>query len=368
MRILPPDDASIAHAAAVIRRGGLVAFPTETVYGLGADALSEAAVRGIFAAKGRPSTNPLIVHVADEAGVAALAAEWPERARRLAARFWPGPLTLVVPKRDVVPDAVTAGLANVALRVPAHPVALALLRAAGRPVAAPSANRSTEVSPTTAAHVAKSLGDRVDVILDGGATTIGIESTVVLVVGERATVLRPGTITLAELEAALGEPVALHPAAAGVPADAAVAGALPERAAGGGPPEGQGSAGSSIDRHRNEAARTAAFLAPGMMERHYAPRAELRIVTGAQREAAVAESARLAAAGTRVGALLLAPWSAPLHEAVAMPADAAGYARDLYAALHAMDDAACEVAFVDAVPEGAEWAGVRDRLRRAATR
>src|SRR5262249_26935794 len=153
-------------------------FPTETVYGLGANALDAAAVRRIYEAKGRPSFNPLIVHVADDAGARAIVAEWPERAARLARAFWPGPLTLVLPKRDIVPAQVTAGLDAVAVRVPAHPVALALLRAASLPVAAPSANRSNRLSPTTARHVERSLGDRVDLILDAGATSVGIESTV----------------------------------------------------------------------------------------------------------------------------------------------------------------------------------------------
>ncbi|HEU0078380.1 MAG TPA: L-threonylcarbamoyladenylate synthase, partial [Longimicrobiaceae bacterium] len=173
-----PDPAAIRRAAAVLRRGGLVAFPTETVYGLGASALDAEAVGRIFAAKGRPSYNPLIVHVADAEAARALAAEWSAAAERLAERFWPGPLTLVVPRRAEVPDAVTAGLPSVALRVPAHPVAHALLREADIPVAAPSANRSTEVSPTTAAHVERSLRGRVELILDGGPPPVGSESSV----------------------------------------------------------------------------------------------------------------------------------------------------------------------------------------------
>src|SRR6059058_3477596 len=172
------SDADISRAAEILRRGGLVAFPTETVYGLGANALDAEAVERIYAAKGRPAYNPLIVHVADESAARSLVTDWPERASRVARAFWPGPVTIVLRKRDVVPDIVTAGLDSVAVRVPAHPVALALLRATGIPLAAPSANRSTELSPTLAQHVARSLSDRVDLILDAGPTRVGIESTV----------------------------------------------------------------------------------------------------------------------------------------------------------------------------------------------
>src|SRR5579864_4916197 len=173
-----PDAAAIAEAAALLRAGGLVAFPTETVYGLAANALSADAVSRIFAAKGRPAGNPVIVHVADAAGARALVDDWPAAAERLAERFWPGPLTLVLPRSRQVPDLVTAGGSTVGVRVPAHPVALALLHACGLPLAAPSANRSTRLSPTRAAHVLGDLGDRIDLLLDGGATPGGLESTV----------------------------------------------------------------------------------------------------------------------------------------------------------------------------------------------
>ncbi|HEX5520066.1 MAG TPA: L-threonylcarbamoyladenylate synthase, partial [Longimicrobiaceae bacterium] len=199
-----PAAAALARAAAVLRRGGLVAFPTETVYGLGANALDADAVRRIFAAKGRPSYNPLIAHVAGAAAARELVTAWPDAAEQLAAAFWPGPLTLVLPKRAIVPDVVTAGLDTVAVRVPAHPVAHALLAAAGLPVAAPSANRFTQLSPTTAAHVERALGDRVDLILDGGPTTVGIESTVIDLSGERPVLLRPGSIALDALERIVG--------------------------------------------------------------------------------------------------------------------------------------------------------------------
>jgi L-threonylcarbamoyladenylate synthase len=191
---------SVAHAAALIRAGKLVAFPTETVYGLGANALDAAAVERIFAAKGRPHTSPLIVHVDSIAMARRLAAEWPSAGETLARRYWPGPLTLVLPKRPIVPDVVTAGLPTVGLRIPAHPLALELIRAAGVPIAAPSANRFTELSPTAAAHIASSLAD---FVLDGGPAHVGIESTVLSLAGA-PTLLRPGVIPLPEIEALIG--------------------------------------------------------------------------------------------------------------------------------------------------------------------
>ena len=188
----------------MLRAGGLVAFPTETVYGLGADALDPAAVRRIYEAKGRPAFNPIIVHVASIEHARRLARQWPAHATRLAQRFWPGPLTLVVPKDVTVPDIVTAGLDAVGIRVPAHPVALALIRAADLPVAAPSANRFTQLSPTSADHVAQALGDRIDVLLDGGPAQVGIESTVVDLTGPMPRLLRPGMISIASLEEVVG--------------------------------------------------------------------------------------------------------------------------------------------------------------------
>ncbi|HWH51783.1 MAG TPA: L-threonylcarbamoyladenylate synthase, partial [Gemmatimonadaceae bacterium] len=318
-----PDAASIALAATVLRSGGLVAFPTETVYGLGANALDAAAVERIYAAKGRPQYNPLIVHVAAAEQVLDVARDFDERARRLAARFWPGPLTIVLPKRSEIPDSVTAGLPSVAVRVPSHGVAQALLRAAGVPVAAPSANRSTQLSPTTAAHVAKSLGDMVDLILDGGPTTVGIESTVVDLTGDRATLLRPGIISVPELEAVIG-PVALA---------------------------------------TNTVADRVARASPGQMERHYSPRAELRVVDAQDVAAAIAtERAR----GGRAGAVLIIVQPPRDANAVErMSSDAAAYAAELYSALHRLDDAGCDTIIVEQVPNGPQWLGVRDRLARA---
>jgi len=194
----------IQDAADLLRRGGLVAFPTETVYGLGADATNAEAVARIFAVKGRPATNPLIVHVADLETAKRYAATWSDAAQTLAAVWWPGPLTLVVPKTPEIVDAVSAGRPTVALRVPDHPVALELLRAFGGPVAAPSANRSTHVSPTTADHVRQELGDEVDIILDGGPCSVGIESTVLDLTGDRPVILRPGGVTRQKIEAIVG--------------------------------------------------------------------------------------------------------------------------------------------------------------------
>lgn len=202
--IYPTNAATIARAAELLRAGELVAFPTETVYGLGANALDAQAVQRIYAAKGRPSTSPLIVHVDSIEMARGLAAEWPETAEKLAFAFWPGPLTLVVRKQPHVPDAATAGLPSVGLRMPAHPVALSLIAAAGVPLAAPSANRFTALSPTTAAHVERALGERVAMTLDGGPCMVGIESTVVSVTGARPVLLRPGMITAAQIEAVVG--------------------------------------------------------------------------------------------------------------------------------------------------------------------
>jgi L-threonylcarbamoyladenylate synthase len=320
-----PDPALLAEAAAILRGGGLVAFPTETVYGLGGNALDDLAVRRIFAAKGRPSFNPLIAHVAELAAARELALAWPEAAERLGERFWPGPLTLVVAKAAGIPDVLTAGLPAVAVRVPGHRVARGLIDAAGVPVAAPSANRFTELSPTTGAHVEKALGERVDLILDGGPTHVGIESTVIDLSGDVPTLLRPGSLDRRRIEEVVGP--------LGAPRERVGAEPRP---------------------------------APGMVERHYSPRARLVVLAPAER----AEMARLAAeaagSGLRVGALLREGIDAPVAHSLRMPADPAGFARALYAALHELDDLGCDLILMDDVPEGPEWGGIRDRLKRAA--
>ncbi|HEX8832619.1 MAG TPA: L-threonylcarbamoyladenylate synthase [Abditibacteriaceae bacterium] len=317
-----PDSATvIERAAALLQRGELVAFPTETVYGLGANALDSAAVQKIFEAKGRPSYNPLIVHVLDSEAARALTRHWPEAATRLTEAFWPGPLSLVLPKADCVPDIVTAGRDSVALRAPAHPVARQLLSASGLALAAPSANRFTEVSPTTAAHVEKALGDRIAMILDGGACDVGIESTVLDLTGEVPVLLRPGTLSQAALETEIG-PI--------------------QHAA----------------RYASEASRPS----PGMIERHYAPNAEVFLFN---RNSCDGFQTKLAGA-QRPGALIFPPCPFDFTDIISMPETAEGYARELYRALHALDAAGCDLIFIEDVPTDIEWQGVRDRLRRSA--
>jgi L-threonylcarbamoyladenylate synthase len=209
------EASEIARAAALIRDGQLVAFPTETVYGLGANALDPAAIEKVYAAKGRPATSPLIVHVSSIEMARALVREWPERAEQLARIFWPGPLTLVLPKKPHVPDRLTAGLDTVGVRMPAHPIALGLIREAGVPIAAPSANRFAELSPTSAQHVRDSLGSDIAMVLDGGSSKVGIESTVLSLAGADAVLLRPGMVTQQEIEAVIGPVQALRPAVDG---------------------------------------------------------------------------------------------------------------------------------------------------------
>lgn len=320
-----PEPERIARAAEVLRRGGLVAFPTETVYGLGANALDAEAVRHIFAAKGRPATNPVIVHVAEAARIGEVAAAWPALAERLAGHFWPGPLTLVLPRHPAVPAIVTAGGPTVAVRVPLHPVALALLRAAVVPVAAPSANRSTRLSPTRAEHVLAGLAGRIDLLLDGGPAPGGLESTVLDVTTAPPRLLRPGLVTLAQLEEVVGpvERLPLILLAEGQP--------LPS---------------------------------PGMLARHYAPRTPLECAAaGGRRVADLLDS------GLRVGWLSLAEegGQAPGLLKVAMPPDPAEYAASLYAALHELDALGLDRLVVTLPPDGEEWLAVRDRLSRAAT-
>lgn len=310
----------VARAADRLKAGELVAFPTETVYGLGADASNADAVRKVFAAKGRPADHPLIVHIADAVQLANWAREVPAFAHALAKRFWPGPLTLVLRRSPRVPDAVTGGQDTVAVRVPAHPVAQQLLRAFGGGVAAPSANRFGRVSSTTAAHVREEFGDAVACVLDGGATDIGIESTIVDCSGAAPVLLRPGGITPQQLEAALGTPLA--------------------------------------------APRAGAPRAPGMLEKHYAPRTPLMQMEGDL----VAELARsLGRQGKRV-AVLARTALQPLVEGMvwkSAPADAAAYAHDLYSNLRELDHAGCDAILIEQPPDGAEWLAIRDRLNRA---
>ncbi len=324
---LDPDPVQIAEAASIIRGGGLVAFPTETVYGLGGNALDPDAVRRIYAAKGRPSYNPLIVHCANTEAARSLALEWPREAETLATRYWPGPLTIVVRKSEKILPEVTAGLPTVALRVPVHPVAAALLAASAVPIAAPSANRFSELSPTTAEHVAKSLEKQIDLLLDGGPAHVGIESTVVDLSGPEPVLLRPGSIELAQLETAIGRPLQ-----------------IPETYA-----------------------ETAPRPSPGMTHRHYSPTATLIVVPGDMSTfLAVSEPHR--AKGRKIAALLRHLAAVPgIDRNVRMPSDADDYARKLYATLHELDDDGFDLILVEAPPKGGAWAAVSDRLARAST-
>jgi len=298
-----PSKAEIREAAARLRRGELVAFPTETVYGLGAHALDAQAVERIFAAKGRPRTSPLIVHVATVEAARELVTEWPDAAEKLAAKFWPGPLTLVLPKIAKVPDSVTAGLESVGLRIPRHPVALELLREVGIPVAAPSANLFMRLSPTAREHV--SFGPEV-LVLEGGASEVGIESTVLSLVGA-ARLLRPGTISRAELEAEIG-PVLVG------------------------------------DVHEG--------ASPGLHARHYQPRTPL-VWAGAE-----LPQGR--------GAYVYMERERQAARTVRMPAEPVAYAAALYAMLHQLDSEELEWIAVEPLPQGEHWAAIWDRLMRAA--
>lgn len=317
-----PSTAEIQTAARLLLDGRLVAFPTETVYGLGANAWDADAVARIYATKRRPSTSPLIVHVASVEMARSLMgksdglAAWPESADRLMQRFWPGPLTLVLPKSDAIPLIITTGLPSVGLRMPSHPVALALIRAAGVPLAAPSANRFSELSPTTAEHVRRSLGTDVDYVLDGGPCEVGIESTVLSLVGARPTLLRPGGILRADLESVLG------------PIDSAVA--------------------PGADAH----------LAPGMHPRHYSPRTPLLLVSNGE----------LPDRGHGIYLQRSQPARRAGAKVIQMPDSAGDYAARLYSALHEADDANADWIAVDLPPGTPEWEAVHDRLRRAAFR
>ncbi len=316
-RVLAASEAAIAEAAALLKAGALVAFPTETVYGLGGLARDPAALAKIFAAKGRPATHPLIAHVRSPAEAALLTTNWDARAQTLAERFWPGPLTLVVPRAPSLPAALSGGKPTVAVRAPAHPVAQALLLAVGAPLAAPSANKYQTLSPTTAAHVARAFGDEVALVLDGGPCAAGLESTVLDLTVSPPAVLRPGALPLAELRALVPD-VTL---ADGVVAD--------------------------------EAARHS----PGQDAIHYAPRAPLRLCTRAE-----------ALALTHASIVLRGTGDSARPDAIVLPDDAAAYGRALYATLHALDDAGAALIAVESPPDDEAWLAVADRLRRAAAK
>lgn len=336
--------ATLARAAALIRAGELVAFPTETVYGLGANALDAAAVSKIFAAKGRPFADPLIVHLATADAIGSVAGELPdpERARQcrqLMHAHWPGPLTLILPRGERIPTRVTAGRDTVAVRVPAHPIAHALLTLAGVPIAAPSANRFSRPSPTLASHVAADLGDEVDLIIDGGPTSHGVESTVVDLTGARPTILRPGAITLDALRVVLPDITFAGPAT-GV----------------------NGGAGSSQ-------------RSPGTLLKHYSPAAEVRLWTGPRTDALDAmrrDAERAIAGGDRVGVLVVDEDAAAFAALgvtlvrLGPGASPAVAAARLYGALRTLD--ADGVRVIEVRDPGADglWQTIRDRLFRAA--
>ncbi|MBM4113183.1 MAG: threonylcarbamoyl-AMP synthase [Phycisphaerae bacterium] len=317
--ILPYDDDGIRRAAEELRAGGVVAFATETVYGLGADTFNAEAVRRIYELKGRPMENPLIAHVIDAVSAKSLVTEWDHRCDKLASRFWPGPLTMILPRRETVPIESVAGLGTIAVRSPMHPLARSLLYCFGGPISAPSANRSGHVSPTTAQHVAEDFADAEHLlVLDGGLADFGIESTVVDLTGATATVLRPGTVTIDQLRRALGRAHAIVGSEQGI--------------------------------------------SPGTAPVHYAPRRPASVVTTAD----LAEE--LAAPGPVAAVLCFSPSSVPSpHQSIVMPQDPEGYARRLYQALREADQVAVERIVIEEPPEREGiWIAIHDRIARAA--
>ena len=327
------DEASFTEAidrgAKVLRGGGVVAFPTETVYGLGANALDAEAVARIFTAKGRPSNNPLIVHTTSIEGARALCATWPDSAARLADAFWPGPLTMVLPKADHIPSIVTAGGPTVALRIPRHPVARALIEASRLPLAAPSANLSTRISAVRADHVIRMLDGRIEMVLDGGQTPGGLESTVVDLSSESPRLLRPGLLDAAAIEAVLGRKLA--------------------------------------EVVEESSRPDAAFPSPGMLKKHYAPLVPVCLVN----DDGAATVERFVAQGSRVGWMplesLRSTETSPLGvERVVMSNEPVRYAAHLYEAMHALEIQGVDQIVIQRPPATEPWQAVQDRLRRAA--
>jgi len=353
-----------------------VAFPTETVYGLGANGLDAEAVEGIFIAKGRPRRNPLILHVATTLQARRLAAVWPDVAERLAGRFWPGPLTLILPRAPVVPDAVTAGLSSIALRMPSHPVALALIDRSGVPIAAPSANLSGSPSPTLAAHVLADLDGKIDIILDGGPTNVGVESTILDLTGERPVLLRPGGVTLEELEQVLGRVLVHDTAMPGKDTDAADTGPAGRES----DPQGPAVAAGALSGLQ-------AAPCPGTLFRHYAPRAEALVVTGDSREQQVKVREYLAGYPGRRVALMATAENAPVYvqmmtgglpgvgrppagvvhvEVLGSRSRPEEIASHIFSALRRCDLAGAEAILMEAIPLSGMGLAVMNRLYRAA--
>jgi len=319
--------AAVRRAAELLRAGEVVALPTETVYGLAANALDGAAVARIFEIKGRPAYNPIIVHVASLEMARGCVAGWPLLADRLAAAFWPGPLTLVLPRAQTIPDLVTAGGPTVGVRWPSHPIIQAVIRECGFPLAAPSANLSNSISPTNAEHVRKQLGEKLRLIVDGGQSQVGLESTVLDLTVSPPRVLRPGMIH-AESLAAAGLPMA----DCGLPVEAG------------------------------------ALRSPGLLKKHYSPKARLLILSWRDDADLHAQLSTLNAQPSHchVIAHTHIPAGEPFQGVSVMPHDAEALARALYAELHRCDEAGAEVIVVEAPPEGHEWRAITDRLRRAA--
>jgi L-threonylcarbamoyladenylate synthase len=321
----------IRRAVEILRAGGLVAFPTETVYGLGADATNADAMASIFTAKGRPSGNPLIVHVADAGLARRSSAAWPDVAQMLAERFWPGPLTLVVPRAKEIAPIATAGLGTMGVRCPDHPVALRLLREFDGPVAAPSANRSNRISPTTAEHVRRELGGKVGMILDGGPCRVGIESTVVDVTSENPLILRLGAVSREQIERLIGN--------------------------------------VAIKTGHTEITESAS--SPGQQPVHYSPatpafrfdEAEVNAITMLRRNELGRRQIFLTIAGTTLDRQIREVTEP--KEVLEMPSEPNEYARKLYAMLHQADDSGAERIWVQQPPNQPEWAAINDRILRA---
>lgn len=339
MNITAPDPIQLKEAGRILQEGGLVAFPTETVYGLGGNALDAAASAKIYAAKGRPSDNPLIAHISSPVELYTIAEQVPETAEKLMDAFWPGPLTMIFHKKQIVPKTTTGGLDTVAVRMPAHPVALALIQAAGVPIAAPSANLSGRPSPTLAKYVAEDLSGRIDMILDGGGCDIGLESTIVDMTGTVPMILRPGYVTREMLEEVVG-PVEMDPALA------------------------------------DHSAVTGHPKAPGMKYRHYAPRAAMTMVTG-QEEAVIRKIQALANAALRQGksvGLICTDESADKYvlegpadkKIIGSRRDPAAIARNLFRILREFDEEGAEVIYTETFPSDHLGQAIMNRLTKAA--